>query len=166
METTETNETDVAGVGPKLVAHSKSAEFSAARGRVVELFPFIYAASERMSARAISQFLEKEQGIKLSSVTINKALRDPDRYWNAFFDLIEHSARVFEREDKKRMKEFLFKKQIFWKPFENRFLKAAVKVILPEDVAQAARILRGKWYSMDLEIREKGRPFLEHRLNK
>ena len=148
------------------MAHSKSADFTAARGLVVELFPYIFAASERMSSRAISQYFEKEQGIKLSSVTINKALRNPDKHWNAFFDLIEHSARVFEREDKKRMKEFLFKKQIFWKPIESRFFKAVGKVILREEVAQAARILRAKWYSIDLEIREKGRPFIEHRLNK
>ena len=35
-----------------------------------ELFPFIYDASERMSARAISRFFQEEQNIKLSAVTI------------------------------------------------------------------------------------------------
>src|SRR5450631_3766674 len=100
----------VAGVGAKLLAHSKSAEFSARRGLVVELFPFIVGAAERMSARAISQFLEKEQGVKLSGVTINKALNDPAKNWNLFFDLIEPSAHIFVEDDGGlNMKNFLFR---------------------------------------------------------
>ena len=98
METKKTNESGLAGVGQKLLAHSKAAEFSAKRGLVVELFPFIFGASERMSSRAISHFLETEQGIKLSSVTINKALKDPAKNWNRFFDMIEPSARLFEKD--------------------------------------------------------------------
>jgi len=164
METKESNEASLAGAGQKLLAHSKSAEFTARRGLVVELFPFIYGASERMSAKAISHFLETEQGIKLSSVTINKALKDPAKSWNLFFDMIEPAARVFEKEDGEPMKGFLFKKQIFFKPFKNALVNAAVKVLVRAEVAQAASILRGKWYVIDWEIRLKARPFLEHRL--
>jgi hypothetical protein len=164
METKESNEASLAGTGQKLLAHSKSAEFTARRGLVVELFPFIFGASERMSAKAISHFLETEQGIKLSSVTINKALKDPAKSWNLFFDMIEPAARVFEKEDGVPMKDFLFKKQIFFKPFKNALVNAAVKVLVRAEVAQAASILRGKWYVIDWEIRLKARPFLEHRL--
>ena len=47
-----------------------------------------------MSARAISRFLMEEQNVKLSAVTITRAINDPKKSWNAFFDVIEPSARV------------------------------------------------------------------------
>jgi hypothetical protein len=166
MITKQINVADVAGVGPKLLAHSKSADFSARRGLVVELFPFIFGAAERMSARAMSQFLEKEQGIRLSAVTINKALNDPAKNWNLFFDLIEPAACIFEKDGEGPMGKFLFREQIFLKPIKNKFVKAALKSLLKAEVAQAASILREKWYAIDLEIRLKARPFLEHRLGK
>ena len=109
----ETKEVDVAGVGPKLLAHSKSAEFTARRGLVVDLFPFIFGASERMNAKAISAFLEKEQGIKLSSVTVNKALKDPAKNWNLFFDQIESAARTFAAGESVPMKDFLLGRSIY-----------------------------------------------------
>jgi len=156
---------DLAGVGPKLLSHSKSAEFTARRGLVVELFPFIFGASERMSAKAISQFLEKEQGIKLSSVTINKALNDPAKNWNLYFDEIENAARIFVKDDRHlKMEDFLFRKEYFWKRVKNPVLKAAVDVLVPAEVGWAINILRGKWFVIDWEIRLKARPFLEHRL--
>ena len=34
-----------------------------------------------MSARAISRWLKEAKGIKLSDVSIAKALRDPGKYW-------------------------------------------------------------------------------------
>ena len=86
--------TNASDIGLKLVGHSKSTEFTAYRGLVIELFPFIFEASQRMSARAISRFLLDEQGVKLSAVTITKALNDPQKSWNAFFEMIEPSAKV------------------------------------------------------------------------
>ena len=117
------------GVGQKLLAHSKSAEFTAKRGLVVELFPFIFGASERMSSRAISRFLEKEQGVKLSSVTINKALKDPAKNWGLYFDEIEDAARLFAKDDRVPVKMFLLEKQYFLSPVKNPLLKAAVKAV-------------------------------------
>jgi hypothetical protein len=155
---------DLAGVGQKLLAHSKSAEFTARRGLAVELYPFIYGASARMSAPAISQFLATEQGIRLSSVTINKAIKDPAKNWNLFFDLIEPAALIFSKSSGTRMGKLLFMKQYFFKPAQNPILKAAVKMVVKEEVAKAATILRTKWFNIDWEIRLKARPFLEHRL--
>jgi hypothetical protein len=163
---TSTSQTGLAEAGQKLLDHSKSVEFTATRGLVAELYPFIFGAAERMSARAISRFLAKEQGIKLSSVTINKALKDPAKNWNLYFDIVEPAARVWERVEKKRMREFLFKEQIFWKAVQNRFVKAAVNAMLPVEVPPAASVLRDKWYAIALEIRQKARPYIEHRLNK
>ena len=45
-----------------------------------------------MSAKAISRYLAKVQKIKLSIVTVNKALKDPAKNWNLYFDMIEPSA--------------------------------------------------------------------------
>ncbi len=155
------------GVGQKLLAHSKVAEFTARHGLVVELFPFIFGASERMSARAISRFLEKEQGVKLSSVTVTRALNDPKRSWNLFFDAIEPAARTYAKSDGIKM-DFLFEKQFFFKPLKYPIIKAVVKAaqkaLIHADVTQAADILRQKWFSLDWEIRLKARPYLEHRL--
>jgi hypothetical protein len=100
----------------------------------------------------------------LSSVTINKALKDPNKNWNIYFDMIEPAARVFEKEDRMPMKNFLFQQQYFLKPVKNPVLKAAIKALVKEEVAYAASILRTKWFSIDWEIRLKARPYLEHRL--
>ena len=164
MKTKEINEADLAGVGPRLLAHSKAAEFTARRGLVVELFPFIFGASERMSAKAISQFLEKEQGVKLSSVTINKALKNPAKYWNLFFDMIEPSARIFGKDDNVPMKDFLFRKKYLLEPAKNPLLKAVAKALVSDEVSRAVGTLRSKWYVIDWEVRLKALSFLEHRL--
>ena len=153
----------IAAIGQDLIEHSKSSDLDRKRGLVVELFPFIFGAHERMSARAVSRFLKEKHGVRLSAVTVTKALNDPKTYWNRFFDTIEPAARVFEREDKKPMQDFLFKKQIFLKPFENAVLKVAVKAITPAEVRWAAGILRAKWYTIDLETRLKALPYLAER---
>src|ERR1035437_1396923 len=83
-------------VGEELVRYAAEvAEFSAQRGLVDELFPYIYQASRRMSTRAISRFLKEEQGIKLSAVTIAKALKAADEYWLELYESVEPAARVF-----------------------------------------------------------------------
>lgn len=166
MTISKRNEPGVAEAGQRLLAHSKSAEFTAKRGLVVELFPFLFGAAQRMSARAISRFLQKEQGIKLSSVTINKALKDPAKNWNLYFDMVEPAARVWAREAKKPMGDFLFEEKVLLKPFENRLLRAAARAMTPEQVRGAARTLRSRWDSLDLEIRLKARAYIDHRLNK
>jgi hypothetical protein len=163
-ETNEIYGDGLAGAGQKLFAHSKAAEFTAKRGLVVELFPFIYGAGDRMSAKAISEFLEKEQHIKLSSVTINKALRDPAKNWNQFFDLVEPAARLYAKDYGLPMKEILFQNQFFLKPVKNPLVKGVVKFLVKEEMARAASILRTRWFTIDWEIRLKAQPYLEHRL--
>src|SRR5208283_5231979 len=95
-------------VGQKLIGHSKSAEFTANRGLVYELFPFIFEASERMSARAICRFLMEGQNIRLSAVTITKALNDPTKSWISFFEDIEPAATVIARHSKSRSFNYLY----------------------------------------------------------
>jgi len=87
-------------VGQELLLHAREeAEFSAQRGRSVvdELFPYIYTASKRMSTRAISRWLLETQKIKLSAVTIAKALRESEKHWESYFEEIEPAAEIVAR---------------------------------------------------------------------
>ncbi len=82
-------------IGQSLVEHANvTAEFSAQRGLTEELFPYIYQASRRMSTRAISAYLQDAHKVKLSAVTIAKALREADKHWCALYDSIEPSASI------------------------------------------------------------------------
>ena len=84
---------DISEIGASLVTHSQEQEISG-RGLVSSLFPYIYTASKRMSTRAISAFLQEEHGVKLSAVTIAKALREPEKHAAVAVDRIEPAARV------------------------------------------------------------------------
>lgn len=84
---------DILEIGASLVARSQENEISG-RGLATTLFPYIYTASKRMSTRAISAFLQEEHGVKLSAVTIAKALREPEKHAAVAVDRIEPAARV------------------------------------------------------------------------
>jgi len=87
------SEFDISEIGTSLVAHSQEQGISG-RGLVTSLFPYIYTASKRMSTRAISSFLQDEHGVKLSAVTIAKALREPEKHALAILDRVEPAART------------------------------------------------------------------------
>jgi hypothetical protein len=87
------SEYDISEVGASLVAHSQEQEISG-RGLVNSLFPYIYTASKRMSTRAISAFLQEQHGVKLSAVTIAKALREPERHALGILERVEPAART------------------------------------------------------------------------
>lgn len=160
-------------VGQKLVGHSKSTEFSANRGLVVELFPFIFEASERMSARAISRFLLEEQNIRLSAVTITKALNDPQKYWVSFFESIAPSATVIAKWFRPASFKYLYLSK---SDYENRtspdrkegfisgaLMRGAMALLKPEVVA-AKKLLLEKWFTIGLATRLKAKPYLEEHL--
>ena len=163
MEPDKKQPPSLTDVGRKLLDHSKQAEFTARRGAVVEMFPYIFTASDRMSARAIARFLENEFGIKLSSVTITKALKDPKKTWNAFFDELEPHALRFQAETSMLLTEFLFKDKNVKNP-ENILLRLQKKALFTLEYDHSDRVLREKWFSIDLKIRLKARPYLEERL--
>jgi hypothetical protein len=159
-------------VGQKLVGHSKSAEFTANRGLVVELFPFIFEASERMSARAVCRFLQEEQNIRLSAVTITKALNDPKKSWISFFGSIEPEAIIIAKWAKSRSFKFLYESKA---DFDRRMsfedegiitapvVRGMLKVLRP-DRANAIKVLREKWFSIGHGTRLKAQPFLAEHL--
>lgn len=68
---------NIQNIGKALVEQAENKP-SSARGMVDELFPYIYAVQKRMSARAISRWLEEQQQIKLSYTTISKVLKEAD----------------------------------------------------------------------------------------
>jgi hypothetical protein len=161
-----TNATDI---GLKLVGHSRSTKFSANRGLVIELFPFIFEASQRMSARAISRFLLEEQNVKLSAVTITKALNDPKKSWNSFFDTIDPSARVIAKWWRCETLNFLFTGRVKYENEINRAIgnpvgRLAVWLLLKADILSADKILRQKWFCINNLTIEKAKPYLESRL--
>ncbi|MGC9940702.1 MAG: hypothetical protein ABSE48_02645 [Verrucomicrobiota bacterium] len=82
-------------LGAKLVRDSKlNEEFSAQRGLINQLFPFIYEASKRMSCRAICRWMENND-TKLSVATVARALRNPQPYWQDIYDDVEPAALIF-----------------------------------------------------------------------
>jgi hypothetical protein len=161
-----TNATDI---GIKLVGHSRETEFSANRGLVIELFPFIFEASQRMSARAISRFLLEEQGVKLSAVTITKALNDPKKSWNAYFDMIEPSARVIAKLWRCETYKFLFAGRAQYEnninhAVGNPLSRIAVRLMMKAEIIPADKFLREKWFCINKLTLEKAKPYLESRL--
>jgi hypothetical protein len=173
MENDNEKPVSLIDVGQKLVGHSKAAEFTANRGLVVELFPFIFEASERMSARAISRFLLEEQNIKLSAVTITKALNEPKKSWISFFESIEASAKIIAKWFRPASFKFLFLSK---SDYENRtspdrkeglitgaIMRGAVALLRPDLVA-ANKFLREKWFTIGLGTRLKAKPYLEEHL--
>lgn len=66
---------EMADIGKELADYAKNeADFSAQRGRIEELFPYIWIASRRMSLRKISEWLEKAKGVSLSANTLSRAM--------------------------------------------------------------------------------------------
>jgi hypothetical protein len=105
--------TELSKVGCNLKRYAETeAEFSA-RGVIDELFPYIYMAAKRMSTRAISRWLKDTHKIKLSPVTIAKALRESDEHWETFFEKIEPSARIFGDAHSVYMRDFLMEYELF-----------------------------------------------------
>lgn len=79
-------------IGSKLVSASKAIDRTP--GEVLqELFPYIYEASRRMSARQIAKWLADEYGIQISQPTISRALRNPEAFDEWFTENIEPTAR-------------------------------------------------------------------------
>jgi hypothetical protein len=164
---------NLTAIGKTLVEHARRVTLEEKRGVVVELFPFIYEASSRMSSRSISKFLWEKHRVKLSAVTIAKALSDPKKSWNRYFDVIEPFARVFEQGSYSTpMSVFLFDDKKFNQMFDSfpirayrghwLDLKALCRITIAD--AEAANILRDKWVSISMETRLKARPYIEHRL--
>jgi hypothetical protein len=143
---------NLASVGDSLVKHSTKAEFSAQRGVIVELYPSICEASKRMSSRAISRFLEKEHAIKLSAVTINKALNEPERYWVLWLYEIIPSALYVEHSLKTPMEDFMLPRSKVVEIQTHYMEELLTKKQTPNlDLGSAFGVLNTKWVMLSEE---------------
>jgi hypothetical protein len=154
-------------VGTELVAASKEIECSP--GEILqEIFPFVFEASRRMSARQISTWLKENRGIEISQPTISRALRNPRKYWEAFADSIEPHARIVENALDWPMEKFLYNQ----KGFEHATVEQKERPKVSGDTEEemlasldeyrsAVGFLRDNWFSLDNSVRDSCYPFFQ-----
>lgn len=148
-------------IGTGLVGHAQNEAEYSARGTLSELFPYIFQASRRMSSRAISRWLAEGPKIKLSAVTIAKALRNADKYWEEFADFVEPRARIVEDALDWPMEDFLYNEVGFRHHIEDK--KTAPKVggdTFEEQMHSlaeyetAVEFLIDHWFNLDSSVRD------------
>jgi hypothetical protein len=149
---------DLRKMGLDLIESSRlTEEFSAQRGLINELFPYVYEASKRMSGRAISRWLESS-GVKLGPVTIAKALRNPKPYWQELADEIEPAARIFSDAYDISMKDALMNEEAFshcrtQPPLCDCATRDGVMDSMKE-IEDAGTKLVNQWYKLSRATRE------------
>jgi hypothetical protein len=120
--------------------------------------------SHSQSARAICRFLEEKHGIKVSYVTVGRALRDPQKYWNLYFDSIERRAwNVAEAHDK-TLRDFISEPEKYQEMLEGKPVFQFDGKPDPEDLFAAAdsykysvKVLDEKWFCFNGDILEEAR---------
>jgi CRISPR/Cas system-associated endonuclease Cas1 len=145
-------------IGDELVDYAEhTAEFTAKRGLLDELFPFIYVASRRMSLRAICRWLEETKRIKISVNAVSKAMRNQEAFWRDLADEICPAARTFaEGYDKHPLS--VLDNEDFFASLEGSTPSVAGET--PEEieneldrVKDAEITLRDRWYNLPQEAR-------------
>lgn len=114
-----------------------------------------------MSARAISRWLADGPKIKLSAVTIAKALKNADKHWEEFADFIEPKARIVQDALEWQMEEFLYNEEAFRHHIGD--VKTSPKVSGDTQEEQlrsldeyrgAVDFLNDHWFSLDNSVRD------------
>jgi hypothetical protein len=150
--------TELKEVGCELIRYAEQeAEFSAQRGVIDELFPFIFMASRRMSTRAISRWLMETRKIKLSPVTIAKALRESDKHWEECFDMIEPAALIFENVHGAPMEKFLVDHDFFFALKTNKKNLKFSGIEGYNEYQGAVDMLENNWFEWFLMLDERAR---------
>ena len=145
-------------IGDELVDYAEhTAEFTAKRGLLDELFPFIYVASRRMSLRAICRWLEETKRIKISVNAVSKAMRNQEAFWRDLADEICPAARTFAEGYDKRPLSVLDNEDFF------ASLEGSTPSVAGETseeignelnrVKDAEITLRDRWYNLPQEAR-------------
>lgn len=159
-------ELPIPAVGAQLVQASEDWKRSA--GEILtELFPYVFEASKRMSTRAICRWLEELHGIKISQPTISRALRNPEKYWEPFAELMEPHARIVERAIKIPMGDFME---------DERILDVGLRETLEveghnqeevedsfREIEWAANYLRKHWFCLSPQTRSNMTHFFEEK---
>ena len=145
-------EYDIANIGAGLVEASLNREPSA--GEVLgELFPYVYDASRRMSTRGIRDWLKQNHGIQISQPTLSRALRNPEKYRQAFAEFVEPWARRVEEAIPPSMQDFLFDDRLFKHfvdelPPANSFPQDSDEATHFAEVEDAVEFLENRWFSL------------------
>jgi hypothetical protein len=156
-QTVKTEDLEVFEIGERLAKHAQEREISA-RGRITELFPYIYQASKRMSTRAISEFLADNFGLKLSAVGVSRALKEEEKHWQKLAEILEPSAMIVARAHGVEASAVL--------DDEEKFLALASrppKLSRKEghgEYEEAVGFLKRRWYTLDEESRQNCWPYL------
>lgn len=154
-------------IGNELIKASK--ESSSARGLVEELFPYIYVASKRMSVRAISRWLDETRNIKISHVSISKALKNSDKHFEAILDNIWPAAKVAGQLLNKTAPEVLFELNLgpegihLWN-IDDTPIEPTDKAFNADfmDGADAILKLRDEWAAYPVQARFECRRFIKN----
>jgi hypothetical protein len=144
-------------MGEKLAECAQEQEISA-RGRISELFPYIYQASKRMSTRAISSFLADNFGLKLSAVGISRALKDEKKHWEWLAETVEPAAQIFARAHGVSAYGILDDENAFF-----GFSEQTPKVSGEEGFHEyrgAEDFLKRRWFSLDKDVRDSCMAFI------
>lgn len=150
-------EYDIASIGAELVEASQKREPSAGE-LLSELFPYVYDASRRMSTRGIRDWLRENHGIQISQATLSRALRNPEKYRQAFAEFIEPWARRVEEAIAPSMQDFLFDDRLFKHfvdelPPSNSFPQDSDEATQFAEVEDAVEVLENRWFSLSDEAR-------------
>ena len=154
---------NIEDIGHSLLEHVRDAA-STRPGIVHENFGPIVQASKKISARAIARFLEEQHGVKVSYVTIGRALRDPKKNWNLFFDPVEAASWIVAEAHGKTLKHFMsepekYQEMLEAKPvFEGRNAEEALKSKM--EYEKAVTVLDKKWFCLDEDTLEDARRYL------
>lgn len=143
--------------GKDLVDYSQNYGEEDSRSLTELLFPSIFIASKRMSARAISRWLEENKSIKFSAASVAKAIRNQERYFESIADRVQplaehisHSLGLDPRdllEGKTPPPSFLLDEE------GTNALDADHYFELSTYIREAASKLEEEWFSLDREIR-------------
>jgi len=148
-------------IGNEMMQYAEQAEFTAQRGLIDELFPFIYMASKRMSLRAITRWLEENHRIQISANAVAKAMRNQEEFWARLVEDVEPSARIMADAYNVEPSEVLDSIDLF------KHLETKPGVVVADDpdgiekelrqLAGAVGVVRNRWFSLPEEVRNQCR---------
>ena len=155
---------DLSKIGNELISASKAIERKP--GEILEeLFPYIYEASRRMSARQIVKWLEEQYGIQISQPTVSRALRNPVAFHEWFVENIEPTARRVADSLGISMRELLFDDSDRGAYHFHLAQEVAKENLSKEelaDIEEGMKYLREKWFALSVGTRHACYPHKEN----
>ncbi len=147
-------------IGAGLVEHAECTPITS-RGIIEELFPYIYVASKRMSTRAISEWLEKEQNVQLSHVSIARALKDSSVHFERIMDNIYAAADTLEihcnydgNVTNSSKLAFLFDEEYFEQIIGNMAVDIGKDINIGA-ILHAIQKIKEEWFALPKTVRDR-----------